>query len=196
MAIVDAKTLSLSPIQSKSSVAGFIDVTLMSNIHRKKKSESESSDWEDETFCRLNEQDEYLQETYGNELPKLRWVLHFAVKVRYLKILGWLWSWVPTSDGCHWVSSRQWLGQPSEYGVCIIHSLICVCWQLCTRCIVQTGHIFIISRRDCQSISCGSTGVWAQSHFGEEFNTDFDKEWCSYAMCDLWICAGIIHRWG
>jgi len=109
----------------------------MSNIHRKKKSESESSDWEDETFLPVDEQDEYLQETYGNELPKLRWVLHFAVKVRYLKILGWLWSWVPTSDGCHWVSSRQWLGQPSEYGVCIIHSLICVCWQLCTRCIVQ-----------------------------------------------------------
>jgi len=63
---------SLSPIQSKSSVADFIDVTLMSNIHRKKKSESESSDWEDKTFLPVDEQEEYLQETYGNELPKLR----------------------------------------------------------------------------------------------------------------------------
>jgi len=63
---------SLSPIQSKSFVAGPIDVTLMSNIHREKESESESSDWEDETFLPVDEQDEYLQETYGNELPKLR----------------------------------------------------------------------------------------------------------------------------
>jgi hypothetical protein len=44
----------------------------MSNIHREKESESESSDWEDETFLPVDEQDEYLQETYGNELPKLR----------------------------------------------------------------------------------------------------------------------------
>jgi len=47
-------------------------MTLMSIIHRKKDSESESSDWEDEMFLPVDEQDEYLQEMYGNELPKLR----------------------------------------------------------------------------------------------------------------------------
>ena len=66
------KCSSLSLIQSKSSIAGPIDMTLMSIIHRKKDSESESSDWEDEMFLPVDEQDEYLQEMYGNELPKLR----------------------------------------------------------------------------------------------------------------------------
>jgi len=40
-------------------------MTLMSIIHRKKDSESESSDWEDEMFLPVDEQDEYLQEMYG-----------------------------------------------------------------------------------------------------------------------------------